>query len=100
MVVISCPATRPTCVIHDRVALPLTWTVHAPHIAMPQPYFVPVKPIVSRMTHKRGVSSSTFTECVFPLTLRESMATPHGRNLIISAEHSSMFGDDKPRITR
>ena len=34
--------------------MPSTCTVQAPHWAMPQPNFVPVRPIVSRMTQRSG----------------------------------------------
>ena len=44
-------------VTHERVACPSTWTVQAPHRAMPQPNLVPLMPISSRRTHSRGVSS-------------------------------------------
>jgi len=43
----------------------------APHIAMPQPYLLPVSPSSSRNTQSSGMSSSTFTLTCFPLTLRE-----------------------------
>ena len=46
---------------HERVATPSMCTVQAPHWAMPQPYFVPVSPMVSRNTHSKGVSGSTST---------------------------------------
>ncbi len=36
-VTIFLPVTEPTGVTQDRVALPLTWTVQAPHWARPQP---------------------------------------------------------------
>ena len=36
-------------------------TVQAPHCAMPQPYFVPVMPMLSRITHSSGVSGSMST---------------------------------------
>jgi hypothetical protein len=36
---------------------------------MPQPNFVPVRPSTSRNTQRSGVSPSTSTLCVFPLTL-------------------------------
>src|SRR5205809_7205307 len=61
---------------HERTALPFTCTVHAPHSAIPHPYLVPFRPIVSRITHNRGVSGSTSTEYIFPLILSESMTTP------------------------
>ena len=59
MVVIGLPATALTGIEQERVATPAIWTVQAPHCAMPQPYFVPVRPIASRNTHNRGVRGST-----------------------------------------
>ena len=46
-------------VTHERTALPLIWTVHAPHSAMPQPNFVPVSPSVSRKTQNSGMSAGS-----------------------------------------
>src|SRR5882762_6210730 len=56
-------------VMQERVATPPTCTVQAPQSAMPQPNFVPVMPSTSRNTHKRGVSLSTSTIRLTPLTL-------------------------------
>src|SRR5262249_26503875 len=56
-------------VIHERVGAPSICTVQAPHNAMPQPNLVPVMPSTSRNTHRSGVSPSTSTLCVLPLTL-------------------------------
>jgi hypothetical protein len=56
-------------VTQERVGLPSTCTVQAPHSAKPQPNFVPVMPSTSRKTHRSGVSPSTSTSCVRPLTL-------------------------------
>ena len=47
--------TSDICVWQARTALPLRWTVQAPHSPAPQPYFVPVSPTWSRMTHSSGV---------------------------------------------
>ena len=57
----------------ERIAMPSIWTVQAPHCAMPQPYLVPVKPIVSRNTQSSGVSGSTSTSCVCPLIFRAAI---------------------------
>src|SRR6266850_2885744 len=70
MVVISLPAASATRFTHERIASPSRWTVQAPHCAMPQPYFVPVKPSVSRNTHSSGVAGSTSAFSCLPLTLR------------------------------
>src|SRR5262245_1496987 len=69
MVVTARPCTAPAGSTHERVALPSRWTVQAPHWAMPQPYFVPVRPRTSRRTHKRGMSSGAATSRSSPLTL-------------------------------
>ena len=37
------------------------YSVQAPHMAIPQPYFGPVIPSSSRKTQRRGMSSSTST---------------------------------------
>src|ERR1700719_154085 len=42
--------------------------VHAPHCAMPQPYFVPVRPRWSRMTQSSGVEGSTSRSMCLPFT--------------------------------
>src|SRR5436305_10054027 len=61
MVVTFLPSTLEIRVEHERTATPSTCTVQAPHRAMPQPYFVPVRPMVSRSTQSRGVSGDTST---------------------------------------
>src|SRR5438270_11261361 len=67
MAVICLPATALTGIEQERIATPSTWTVQAPHCAMPQPYLVPVMPMVSRNTHSRGVESSTSALWDWPL---------------------------------
>src|SRR2546427_622070 len=76
MVVTSLPTARDTGATQERIASPSRWTVQAPHCAMPQPYFVPVRPRFSRKTQSRGVEESTsrFTLCLF--TLKEIIGTP------------------------
>src|SRR5438270_9050617 len=73
MVVICLPSASPTGSEHERTASPFTCTVQAPHCAMPQPYFVPVSPTCSRMTHSNGVVGSTSTLCDFPLMVSAAM---------------------------
>src|SRR6266404_8444511 len=58
MVRICAPSRAPIGTEHDRMAVPLICTVQAPHCAIPQPNFVPVKPITSRSTQRSGVSGS------------------------------------------
>src|SRR5882724_6116451 len=56
MVVTFRPATAETGVTHERTAWPSRWTVHAPHWAMPQPYFTPVRWSRSRRTQSSGMA--------------------------------------------
>src|SRR6266851_3640217 len=53
--------------MQERVGRPPTCTVQAPHMPMPQPNFVPVRPMTSRMTHSSGVSSSASIVTARPL---------------------------------
>ena len=46
---------------HERTALPSRCTVQAPHCERPQPNFVPVRPMTSRITHSKGMSAGTST---------------------------------------
>src|SRR5438067_6943481 len=57
----------------DRMTAPLRCTEQAPHWATPQPYLVPVNPTCSRMTHSKGVLSSTLTSYALPLMLSFAM---------------------------
>src|SRR5947207_8402459 len=99
MVVIWRPSTALNGTEHERIAVPATWTVQAPHWAMPQPYLVPVSPIVSRSTQRSGVSGSTSTWWVLPLTVRSAIGeppciAPWGRWLI----PRSTLGHAAPRV--
>src|ERR1700756_1586922 len=76
MVVIADAPMLSIDVMQERVAVPSICTVHAPHSAMPHPNFVPVMPSTSRSTHKSGVSPSTSTLCVVPLTLMVKAIRP------------------------
>ena len=58
-----------SAVMQERIGAPSICTVQAPHSAMPQPNLVPVMPSTSRSTQSSGVSPSTSTLCVLPLTL-------------------------------
>src|SRR5258705_10935726 len=69
IVVMRLPVTAETGVMHERTGLPSTWIVDAAHNARPQPNLVAVMPRTSRTTHSIGVSLSTSTLCVFPLTV-------------------------------
>src|SRR5579864_9769293 len=68
MVVTLRAPTALTGVTHERTGSPARCTVQAPHRALPQPYFVPVSPSLSRSTHSSGMSPSTSTERSLPLT--------------------------------
>src|SRR5271170_5655927 len=64
--------------MQERVGRPPTWTVQAPHMPMPQPNFVPVRPTTSRMTQSRGVSSATSTVTGRPLMRNVIMVDASG----------------------
>jgi hypothetical protein len=66
MVMTRCPAATETGTVQDRTGRSFKCTVQAPHRAMPQPYFVPVKPSCSRRAHSRGMSGSTSRSWVSP----------------------------------
>src|SRR3954453_9143722 len=67
--ILSAALTLPTGIEHERMTSPLRCTEQAPHWATPQPYFVPVRPACSRITHSSGVSGSACTSRVLPLIL-------------------------------
>src|SRR5262245_50582314 len=73
MVVICLPSTAATGITQDRMAAPSRCTVHAPHWATPQPYFVPVRPTCSRITQSSGVLGSTVTSTALPLTVKRAI---------------------------
>src|ERR1700752_449915 len=69
MVVIALSPIEPTDNRQERTGLPSMCTVQAPHCAMPQPYFVPVIPSISRSTHNNGMSSGASKVLLSPLIL-------------------------------
>src|ERR1043165_8802558 len=71
--ILSAAFTLPTGIEQERCTSPLMCTEQAPHCATPQPYLVPVRPTCSRMTQRRGVSSSTFTSRTLPLMFSFAM---------------------------
>src|SRR5207249_12158701 len=73
MVVIFLPVAAATGVTHERIGWPSSCTVHAPHSAMPQPNFVPVRPTTSRSAQRSGISGGTSTVWSLPLMLRVIM---------------------------
>src|SRR3989442_10720985 len=70
MVVTRFPAAAATGITQERTAVPSRCTVQAPHWAMPHPNFVPVRPRLSRSTHRSGVSGVTSTDWRLPLTVK------------------------------
>src|SRR4029078_11450804 len=76
MVTIFLPAAALAGNEQERVATPSTWTVQAPHCAMPQPYLVPVRPTFSLIAQSSGVSGSTSMLTGFPLIVRFAIAIP------------------------
>src|SRR5690349_16202862 len=60
--------------MHARAASPSTWTVQAPHKAIPQPNFVPVSPNSSRRYQSSGIDGSPSNDCSWPLTRNLTMA--------------------------
>src|SRR5271156_748422 len=86
MVVTFFPTARETGVTQERTASPSSCTVQAPHSAIPQPYFVPVRPRFSRRTHSSGMAGSTSSEDRLPLTTRVSMAYPRAEDTAFMPE--------------
>lgn len=70
MVTIFCPATDSAEVRQERVALPRTKTVQAPHWPSPQPYLVPVRPNRLRRTDSKDSPDAHSALCSAPLTIR------------------------------
>src|SRR5215469_12654259 len=104
MVVIFLPLASLTGKLQERIATPSTWTVQAPHCAMPQPYFVPVSPTFSRITQRRGVSGSTSTLKALPLIVRFAIVCPlmvwkHPRSEVEGAPDRRALQVNIPRVT-
>src|SRR2546428_3010324 len=78
MVTTSRPGSAAAGVTHERAARPSMWTVHAPHCAMPHPYFVPVRPSSSRSTHRSGTSLPASTVWLAPLIVKVTIIQPPG----------------------
>src|SRR5579862_6011501 len=81
------PATVETGVWQERTARPSRWTVQAPHMPAPQPYFVPVSLRCSRMTQSSGVSGAASTFAGLLLTVKV-IAITHSRYAIDDEEYS------------
>src|SRR5262249_8508010 len=103
MVVTDFPAASDMSTPHDRTASPSRWTVQAPHIATPQPNFVPVNPRPSRRYHISGIdgSPSNVRSCPFTrkLTMMSSLAEPfvqafrRSQPKYVNAAHPRRVGD-------
>src|SRR5215468_779482 len=92
MVVIFLFPTLDKAVPQERTATPSRCTVHAPHCCRPQPNFVPVKPIASRITQSSGVSGLTSTSYCFPFTVSEIIAdSSRSEKIIALRTDSEMF---------
>ena len=72
MVVTGCSPTALTGVTQERMGSPPRCTVQAPHSAMPQPYLVPVRPMVSRRTQSSIRVSSTVSRVALPLSVNDT----------------------------
>src|ERR1700693_1808289 len=100
MVRISLFAAALIAVMHDRIASPFLWTVHAPQRAIPQPNFVPVSPRTSRKYQSRGVLGSPSKARSVPFTLSFTMRIPF--LLYASILHATLIRNQlgqKPRPT-
>src|SRR3954451_4443277 len=83
----------------ERVAAPSIWTVQAPHWAMPQPYFVPVMPSCSRITHSSGVAGSTSTVWTVPLTLSLAIRLLLAKGGLLRPCAAECSGAVEPRLS-
>src|SRR6266704_54887 len=82
MVVTRLPSTTCIRVTQDRVAWPSRCTVQEPHIAIPQPYFVPVSLSFSRSTHSNVSSGCAATSICLPLSMKIMRTSPEPATLI------------------
>src|SRR5207244_10485699 len=82
MVVTRLPSTACIRVTQDRVAWPSRCTGQEPHIAIPQPYFVPVSLSFSRSTHSNVSSGCTATSICLPLSMKIMRTSPEPATLI------------------
>src|SRR4026207_266099 len=86
-------------VTHDRVGVPFTCTVHAPHCATPQPNLVPVSPSSSRTTQSSGASPGC-SECAsLPLTVNLTIVFPPQESTSYS-ENLCLGTPPQPRAQR
>src|ERR1700681_3716125 len=84
MVVTCRPLTADNGITQERIAWPSTWTVHAPHSAMPHPNLVPGRPATSRTAHNSGILGSASRVIGLPLRTNEvDMTASAGTPLIL-----------------
>src|ERR1700680_326493 len=65
---------------------------------MPQPNFVPVRPMTSRSTHKSGMSEGTSSVCALPFILRVTIGRLHVRIIRVDgrASHADVHWESTP----
>src|SRR5688572_13161590 len=73
MVTTRLPCAADAGSVHERTGSPSRCTVHAPHCAMPQPYFGPLMSSTSRSTQSSGISGSTSRARMRPLMVSLSI---------------------------
>src|SRR3954463_11588397 len=85
MVVTELPSAWAASIVHDLIACPSTWTVHAPHWLVSQPTWVPVRSRSSRSAWTRRRLGSTSSSWGVPFTTNgivsltdESLRRPGG----------------------
>ena len=69
---LALPWTALRGVRQERVGMPATRTMQAPHCPSPQPYLVPVRSSSSRRTWRSGRSGSLLTVRVMPFMVRST----------------------------
>src|SRR5208282_1446032 len=104
IVVTFFPTARDTGVTHERTASPSRCTVQAPHCAIPQPYFVPVRCRFSRKTHSSGIWGSTSTVDRFPfttsvITVNSSQTRPAGLARLVQRPVMPQLAPKAKRLT-
>src|SRR5438094_8603746 len=68
MVTISAPSSSPERTRQEFTGLPFRSTVQAPQSPVPQPSFVPVKPISSLKRSSKSLNGGTVSVRIFPLS--------------------------------
>ena len=81
IVVMLAPSAWTASIVHDLMAMPFTWTVHAPHWLVSQPTCVPVMSRSSRRAWTSNRLGSTSSSRCVPLTTN-AMCSLTGLNLL------------------